>query len=736
MINEVPMIGRLLKVIILGLVINTDLYADGLVDNNQIEELIALLESPKESSVTNIESKSLSLIPGDILFISLPGEPDFNRDFKIDRQGNLLLPELGSFSVQGLSVEQAKLSLRQKFQEIYRDIARFDIYLKERHLLVSVLGYVKQPGTVELDENGNLQTAINAAGGLKQGAQLDRIQLRREDTVILFNYKNYLDTGDISNMPELKSLDTIFVPASPLIGNVQVDFDAKTLASNGDAGEDTTAIKIFGEVNNPGSYAYKDGSNLIDVLMRAGGVTRFATVEQIRVISDGKPILVNLKEYLDTGNNENIPSIVPGMTIFVPKQEEEIKSGIRTVYIMGEVFKPGAYETKPNTSFLDVLANAGGPSRFAETRQIRIMHTDGSVTPFDLQAFTEGSGKGEIPRMRPGDAIFVPEKTDVNQASWLKVSPQRAVKVLGAVLNPGRFQWSDEMSLLDLLAHAGGPSNEADTTKIKIVAEGVNGEITTHYFNLEEFLTNDDKSRKLPVIKGRYSIIVPEHVRDISNPKSSWLKQSSDRSIYIFGQVTSPGRYMYTNEFSFLDILSAANGPTANADIYNVRVLLRRNSKTEVFPLNLALFFETGDYSLLPVLRAGDSIFIPEKKRNWLEEKKENTVRVIGAVAKPGRYRFNDEMTLLDLLAEAGGTRSDAYVDKILVVNKSCCNDKSTSFDLNKFAKSGDFGQLPLVRVGDTIYVPTTEESHWKIFMSSVRDVLSILSVILIIGVL
>ena len=43
----------------------------------------------------------------------------------------------------------------------------------------------------------------------------------------------------------------------------------------------------------------------------------------------------------------------------------------------------------------------------------------------------------------PGDAIFVPEKTDFNEKSWLKVAPSRAVAVMGEVVRPGRIEWSD-----------------------------------------------------------------------------------------------------------------------------------------------------------------------------------------------------------------------------------------------------------------------------------------------------
>ena len=222
---------------------------------------------------------------------------------------------------------------------------------------------------------------------------------------------------------------------------------------------DNAAIKVFGEVNAPGSFSYKENSDLVDVLMRSGGVTRYASVEQIRVISNNKPQIFNLKEYLDSGDISLLPNLQPGTTIFVPKQEEEIRAGSNVIYIMGEVDQPGAYEGKKGASFMDILANAGGPTRYAESRQIRILKADGEVVKFDLTAYTEGLSTAlPPPEIVAGDAIFVPEKTDMNEKSWLKIAPDRAVNVIGEVVRPGRVEWSDEMDMMHLLAHVGGPT--------------------------------------------------------------------------------------------------------------------------------------------------------------------------------------------------------------------------------------------------------------------------------------
>lgn len=672
--------------------------------------------------------------PGDQLFLSLPGEDSLNRDFVVDREGAVLLPEIGQVVVSGLTLAEARTRIRDSLARVFRDVSRFDLVLKERRLLVSVLGYVRSPGPVELPAGAGVQQAINAAGGLVPGAQLDRMQLRRDGVTTSFDYKRWLDTGDAADLPDLQPLDTVFVPASPLTGNVQVDFDAQTLTAAGDAGDARESIKVFGEVNNPGSFAAKPGATVVDYLLRAGGVTRFAGVEQIRILSDGEPELFNLKGYLDAPAG-GAPEVAPGSTIFVPAASDEVKAGARIIYVMGEVFKPGAFEAQGDTGFLDALANAGGPTRFADTRQIRIIRADGQVVPVDLAAFTENPrSTGRLPGLVPGDAILVPEKTDVNEKSWLKVPPSRAVQVMGAVAAPGRYEWSDEMSVLDLLGHAGGPTGRADAARIQVVPEPGGGAPET--FDLARFLAEGGTLASLPRVRAGYTVNVPELPQDPSDMRSQWTRQSSDRSIYVLGEVGAPGRYAFNDSFSFLDILSAAQGPTAKADLYNVRVAHNDGPVPRISQLNLALYLETGDPRLLPQVQTGDVIYLPSRDRPWIEDSPQSTIRVLGAVGKPGRYQFDDSMTILDLLAEAGGPNGEALVERIVIVNLSCCPDESRSFNLMRFATSGDPALLPVVRMGDTVYVPSRKQSNYAQFMDTVRDSVSILSLILLLGAL
>ncbi|WP_394251011.1 SLBB domain-containing protein [Vibrio profundi] len=683
-------------------------------------------------SLTNAQERFDDAVQvGDLIQVTVPGESSLNNGYQVDKRGRITLPEVGSVFVAGYDNQQLSEVVLEALSKAYRDLSNASVYIKQQQILISIQGYVKEPGEYTLSQGASVQMALHAAGGPRSGAQLDKLILKRGAVKKEFNYKKFLDSGDESVLPTLDSLDSIFVPASPLVGNIEQEFDPSKLANSGDSADSRRAIKVFGEVNAPGSFSYKENTDLVDVIMRSGGVTRYAGVEQIRVISNNAPTLFNLKRYLDSGDESLLPPLQPGSTIFVPKQEEEIKSGANTVYIMGEVAEPGAYEGKKGATFMDILANAGGPTRFAESRQIRVIKANGKVIKFDLTAYTEGLTGVNPPSIKPGDAIFVPEKTDMNEKSWLKISPDRAVNVIGEVVRPGRIEWSDEMDLMDLLAHVGGPTLRADTTKIEVVS-GRRMEV----FDLDSYIRNGAPRDQLPHISAGAIVRIHDLPQDPSDNKSQWVRQSSDASIYVFGQLNAPGRYRFTKDMHFLDILSAADGPTKDADIHNIRITHRDKSYAKVSKLNLSLYFETGDESILPVVLPGDTIYIPEKDKNWLDTSKEETVRILGAIRNPGRYSFNDNMTILDLLAEAGGPSDNAYLEKITVVNMSCCQGQARSFDLVEFSKTANIYHLPVIRAGDTIFIPDRRESFLEKARVGLEDILRLTTTIVLIGAL
>jgi polysaccharide biosynthesis/export protein len=78
---------------------------------------------------------------------------------------------------------------------------------------------------------------------------------------------------------------------------------------------------IWGQVLRPGLYIVPDDTDLLTLLSLAGGPSENAKLSKIRIIrptsNSQKVILVNLKAYMETGNEALIPILQPGDTVIV-----------------------------------------------------------------------------------------------------------------------------------------------------------------------------------------------------------------------------------------------------------------------------------------------------------------------------------------------------------------------------------------------------------------------------------
>lgn len=670
---------------------------------------------------------------GDQLFIFMPGEKDFDDPFQVDASGFIQLPEVGKLQVKGKTLASVLPELKQALSMVFRDISKLYIEFRARQKLVTVLGYVIDPGEVVLPEAGNVQMALNMAGGMLAGAQLDNMQLQRGAKVVIFNFKRYLETGDEKLLPELRSGDVIFVPSSPLTGNVQMTFDATSLKSGGDASDTQKAVTVFGEVNAPGTFSYVPGLTIIESLMKANGVTRYANVSKIRVMGSKEPQTFDLKLYLDTGDVSRLPTIKPGTTIFVPIQVEDIKVGLQVVYVMGQVNKPGAFEGREGITFMDMLANAGGPNRYADTQQIRVLKVNGETFRFDLKKYSDDPENNPFPVIGGGDVIFLPEKADMIEKSWLIEAHNEAIKIIGAVKNPGRYQWDDGMTFLDLLGHAEGPTEKADLAKIIILENDGLG--TRQYFDLEKFMKVGGDYLSLPQLSAGDTVMFNELPDDPHDNKSKWVKQESESSIYILGAVGAPGRYAFNSSLDFLDLLSAADGPTNNADIKHIKVTHRNKRYAKASTLDLDMYFETGDESLLPQLLPGDTIYIPAKSDQGELSNTVNIVQVLGAVHNPGRYKFDASLDVVGILTMAGGPTDQAYIDRIVIVTKRGeMEHKARVFNMKHYFTQPDYRDIPIIHAGDTIYIPNDKESNWSQLMDILGSALSVVTLFIVGG--
>jgi hypothetical protein len=78
---------------------------------------------------------------------------------------------------------------------------------------------------------------------------------------------------------------------------------------------------VWGQVEKPGLYLVPDDTDLLTLLSLAGGPTQDAKLSKIRIIrptSEGDKIIwINLKKYMESGDEKMIPVMQPGDTVIV-----------------------------------------------------------------------------------------------------------------------------------------------------------------------------------------------------------------------------------------------------------------------------------------------------------------------------------------------------------------------------------------------------------------------------------
>ena len=544
------------------------------------------------------------------------------------------------------------------------------------------------------------------------------------------NLVKYTQAPALYPLPDMVPGDVIFIPE-------KIDFNEKSwLKVTNDR-----AIKIIGAVNKPGRFEWNDTMGFMDLLAHAGGPKQQTNLSNIRIVRENakadeqRVTTFDFLAFTKQGKPQSqLPQLQAGDTIIfdeLPHDPTDNKaswlrqSALDSIYIFGQVGAPGRYAFNSEQGFLDILSAADGPTGEADIQDVLITHRNGKttkVTRFNLARYFKTGNESLLPKVVAGDVIFLPQVDTV--------ADTEAIKVMGAVKSPGRFNWNVSMTFLDVLALAGGPLQQANITNIRIIKESRQSQDNVVYFDLDNFINEGGSFTALPRLVAGDTIVIDELPHDPTDNKSSWIRQSADDSIYVFGQVGAPGRYAFNRELGFLDILSAADGPNGDADLRQIRISHRNDSTARVTRLNLSMYFDTGDETLLPEIVPGDVIYVPKLEGNWLDKPAEQVVRLMGSVNKPGRYPFNSQMNILDLLAEAGGPSDSAYIERIMIVNTSCCGDKAQTFNLRDYVIDPASYPLPLLRPGDTVYVPSLNDSVGEQWRQGLRDVLGIFTLI------
>jgi polysaccharide export outer membrane protein len=169
------------------------------------------------------------------------------------------------------------------------------------------------------------------------------------------------------------------------------------------------------------------------------------------------------------------------------------------VTIMGEIKQPGRYVLKRNMRLVDLLAEAGGPTKEAGDKILVTGRQEENGSPrsraLDLEKLLNGDNPGENVLLAHGDIVTLGEKN--------------VFYIRGEVARPDSYFLHKGMTVLKAISVAGGLSQFANRKDIELLRSGRNGVQEKITINLKAI--EEGKKQDVPLLPND-TIIVPRRI--------------------------------------------------------------------------------------------------------------------------------------------------------------------------------------------------------------------------------
>jgi len=181
------------------------------------------------------------------------------------------------------------------------------------------------------------------------------------------------------------------------------------------------------------------------------------------------------------------------------------------------------------------------------------------------------------------------------------------------------------------------------------------------------------------------------------------IKEYKSKKVFVLGEVggygrgRGPGTYYLKSPATLAEVISWTGGLSEKAgnEIYVIRpaqgwrtrnpTTLEEAGNQEVIVLNMRKIRE-GDMSQNIFLKAGDTIFVPEALYFFVE----------GEVGKPGRYVYQEGLSVLQAVAMAGGFSQKASRGRVSITRKKNEQTIQVRGEMNDPVESDDIIVVPL----------------------------------------
>ena len=660
--------------------------------------------------------------PGDTIQVQLVGNTKGRYALVVSRDGRINFPELGPVTVSGRRFEEVRADLEDRVREQMIGTQASISMGELRSIRVFVLGDAETPGSYTVSGLSTITNALFVSGGVKKIGSLRNIELKRAGRVVTrLDLYDLLLRGDTSDDVRLLPGDVIFIPpvgaTVGLAGEVRrpaiyelkqetsveqllqlgggllpeadstlatlervnaerqrVVVDVNLTAAAGRGMQLRTgdtlrvpsirpvveqSVTVGGHVHRPGSFQFRPGMRLTDVIpsldeLQQGADQRYILVR--REIADRRVRIfsVDLSRALQAPDSAMNFELAPRDQIFVFDQESgrdriieplmrELRMQARIdeptleVSVAGKIKIPGKYPLEPGMRVSDLLraggsldeAAYGGQAELTRYEVVNGESRQAELIEIDLRRVLEGDPTANM-ALRPFDYLVIKEVP-----LW---AAQEEVEIRGEVKFPGRYPIHRGETLRSVMARAGGLTDlafaegaiftreelkererkqlaqlatrmESDLAQMSLMAAQEAGRDAGQALTVGQSLLSNLREAKpagrLVIDLERVSAARPGSEQDIILKDGDRLMiPRVTQEVTVIGEVQSATSHLYRNDLSRDDYVAMSGGLTPRADedhIYVVRAdgsVVTRQGKS---------WFSGGGVDI----RTGDTIVAP-----------------------------------------------------------------------------------------------------------------------------
>lgn len=605
-----------------------------------------------EPSVNLPTPKHYVLGAGDRVMISVWGASQANYQLTIDQNGALHIPDIGPIYLSGSDFETARKRIIRRLYSIYSGLKGdqpntwADVSLGGlRSIKVNVIGEVNAPGTYTLPATATAFNALYLSGGPNNNGSFRAIRVIRDGKPVeTIDVYDFLVNANPNGNCTLRDGDILYIPTY------------------------TTRVEVHGAFKRNGLFELNEGETISDLLKITGGMKSGAYTRSLSLVRN-------------TNRERQVKDIAATeFSTFTLHDGDQLTAGIllnrfeNRVAINGAVFRPGTYALDPGMTLADLIKKAEGlkEEAFLERGLITRRRFDNTLETVAFNVQDVLTGATNLPLSRE-DQITI--------QSIFALQSRQTITISGEVQHPGRYPFSEKLTLQDIIFKAGGFNEEADIAFVEVARrlshlEAAN--VTDQLAHIRQFAVN----RNLTLDNEAAGFAL--HPFDaISVRRAPGFRDQG--SVRITGEVIYAGEYnLATKNERLTDLIQRAGGLTPEAwpqgailtrrvkltdDERKARRELARRDSTitlndfndtkEIVGIDLpAILANPGSEQNL-LLQPGDHLHLPEEMQ---------TVKVSGNVLNPVALAFRKGMPLTRYVQQAGGFAPRSRKGKIYVL--------------------------------------------------------------------